>query len=116
MTKFQETAAALGRIYEVIDTPSEIDDGELTLFDNVSRTDTETVTSNSPMMSPKPGNQTHTGTIDFEHVDFGYSPSNVFMKDINIHIPGGSMVAIVGPTGGPVNPPWLTLSCASTTL
>ncbi len=99
MTKFQETAAALGRIYEVIDTPSEIDDGELTLFDNVSRTDTETVTSNSPMMSPKPGNQTHTGTIDFEHVDFGYSPSNVFMKDINIHIPGGSMVAIVGPTG-----------------
>ena len=98
MTKFQETAAALGRIYEVIDTPSEIDDGELTLFDNVSRTDTETVTSNSPMMSPKPGNQTHTGTIDFEHVDFGYSPSNVFMKDINIHIPGGSMVAIVGPT------------------
>ncbi|ETS92864.1 ABC transporter ATP-binding protein [Veillonella sp. AS16] len=99
MTKFQETAAALGRIYEVIDTPSEIDDGELTLFDNASGTDTETVTSNSPMMSPKPGNQTHTGTIDFEHVDFGYSPSNVFMKDINIHIPGGSMVAIVGPTG-----------------
>lgn len=99
MTKFQETAAALGRIYEVIDTPSEIDDGELTLFDNVSRTDTETVTSNSPMMSQKPSNQAHTGTIDFEHVDFGYSPSNVFMKDINIHIPGGSMVAIVGPTG-----------------
>ena len=42
---------------------------------------------------------THTGTIDFEQVDFGYTPSNVFMKDINIHIPGGSMVAIVGPTG-----------------
>ncbi len=29
MTKFQETAAALGRIYEVIDTPSEIDNGNL---------------------------------------------------------------------------------------
>ena len=28
MTKFQETAAALGRIYEVIDTPSEIDNGK----------------------------------------------------------------------------------------
>lgn len=39
------------------------------------------------------------GTIDFEHVDFGYTPSNVFMKNINIHIPAGSMVAIVGPTG-----------------
>nr|WP_296006144.1 ABC transporter ATP-binding protein [uncultured Veillonella sp.] len=77
LTKFQETAAALGRIYEVIDTPSEIDTGKKTLGNT----------------------STHPGTIDFEHVDFGYTPSNVFMKDINIHIPGGSMVAIVGPTG-----------------
>lgn len=77
LTKFQETSAALGRIYEVIDTPSEIDTGKKTLSDT----------------------STHKGTIDFEHVDFGYTPSNVFMKDINIHIPGGSMVAIVGPTG-----------------
>lgn len=77
LTKFQETAAALGRIYEVIDTPSEINTGKKTLGNT----------------------STHPGTIDFEHVDFGYTPSNVFMKDINIHIPGGSMVAIVGPTG-----------------
>ena len=77
LTKFQETSAALGRIYEVIETPSEIDKGNKTLGDTT----------------------THPGTIDFEHVDFGYTPSNVFMKDINIHIPGGSMVAIVGPTG-----------------
>ena len=77
LTKFQETAAALGRIYEVIDTSSEIDTGKKTLANT----------------------STHPGTIDFEHVDFGYTPSNVFMKDINIHIPGGSMVAIVGPTG-----------------
>lgn len=74
ITKFQETSAALGRIYEVIDTPSEIDTGKQSLTD---------------------GNE----TITFEHVDFGYTPSNVFMKDINIHIPSGSMVAIVGPTG-----------------
>lgn len=74
ITKFQETSAALGRIYEVIDTPSEIDSGKQAFTD---------------------GN----GTITFEHVDFGYTPSNVFMKDINIHIPSGSMVAIVGPTG-----------------
>lgn len=77
LTKFQETSAALGRIYEVIDTPSEIDTGKKTLGDTT----------------------THKGTINFEHVDFGYTSSNVFMKDINIHIPGGSMVAIVGPTG-----------------
>ena len=79
ITKFQETAAALGRIYEVLDTPSESNDGTITL----SATTTAT----------------HNSTIDFEHVDFGYSESNVFMKDLNIHIPGGSMAAIVGPTG-----------------
>ena len=50
-------------------------------------------------MTSTPNRVMRTGTIDFEHVDFGYTPSNVFMKDINIHIPGGSMVAIVGPTG-----------------
>lgn len=77
LTKFQETSAALGRIYEVIDTPSEIDTGKKRLGCTT----------------------TYPSTIDFEHVDFGYTPFNVFMKDINIHIPGGSMVAIVGPTG-----------------
>lgn len=99
MTKFQETAAALSRIYEVIDAPSEIDDGELTLSGSTARTNIETISTNTPMTVNQPINPTHIGTIDFEHVDFGYTPSNVFMKDINIHIPAGSMVAIVGPTG-----------------
>ena len=103
MTKFQETAAALGRIYEVIDTPSEIDNGKLVLSNSKSHINTDTITDtivlDSSIRSNTPSHITHTGTIDFEHVDFGYTPSNVFMKDINIHIPGGSMVAIVGPTG-----------------
>lgn len=99
MTKFQETAAALGRIYEVIDAPSEIDDGKLTLSNSSSKTDRDAISTNTSMTVKQPSNQAHMGTIDFEHVDFGYTPSNVFMKDINIHIPAGSMVAIVGPTG-----------------
>ena len=99
MTKFQETAAALGRIYEVIDTPSEIDNGKLVLSNSKSPINTDTIDSDSSIMANTSNPITHTGAIDFEHVDFGYTPSNVFMKDINIHIPGGSMVAIVGPTG-----------------
>ena len=103
MTKFQETAAALGRIYEVIDTPSEIDNGKLVLPNSKSNSNsdrnTDTIVSDLSIMANTPSRITHTGTIDFEHVDFGYTPSNVFMNDINIHIPGGSMVAIVGPTG-----------------
>mgnify|MGYP001789752956 FL=1 len=99
MTKFQETAAALGRIYEVIDTPSEIDNGKLVLSNSKSPINTDTIDSDSSIIANTSNPITHTGTIDFEHVDFGYTPSNVFMRDINIHIPGGSMVAIVGPTG-----------------
>lgn len=99
MTKFQETAAALGRIYEVIDAPSEIDDGKLTLSNSSSKTDRDAISTNTSMTANQPSNQANMGAIDFEHVDFGYTPSNVFMKDINIHIPAGSMVAIVGPTG-----------------
>ena len=103
MTKFQETSAALGRVYEVIDTPSEIDNGKLVLSNSKSHINTDTITdtivSDSSIRSNTPNRITHTGTIDFEHVDFGYTPSKGFMKDINIHIPGGSMVAIVGPTG-----------------
>ena len=103
MTKFQETAAALGRIYEVIDTPSEIDKGTLMLDANMSTNQSkihlDDVQSSTDDINISFPISTHTGTIDFEHVDFGYTPSNVFMKDINIHIPGGSMVAIVGPTG-----------------
>lgn len=103
MTKFQETAAALGRIYEVIDTPSEIDKGTLTLGANMSTNQSkihlDDVQSSTDDINISFPISTHRGTIVFEHVDFGYTPSNVFMKDINIHIPGGSMVAIVGPTG-----------------
>lgn len=99
MTKFQETAAALGRIYEVIDAPSEIDDGKLTVSNSSSKTDRDAISTNTSMTANQTSNQAHMGTINFEHVDFGYTPSNVFMKNINIHIPAGSMVAIVGPTG-----------------
>ena len=103
MTKFQEAAAALGRIYEVIDTPSEIDEGIQTLGDSTSTNQSESHQFDMQRTANDVDSPStvaiHTGTIDFEHVDFGYTPSNIFMRDINIHIPGGSMVAIVGSTG-----------------
>ncbi len=39
------------------------------------------------------------GGIRFEHVTFGYSPARPVLHDIHFDIPGGSVVAIVGPTG-----------------
>lgn len=40
-----------------------------------------------------------TGALRFEHVTFGYDPAKPVLKDITFDVPGGSTVAIVGPTG-----------------
>ncbi|MCL2832069.1 MAG: ABC transporter ATP-binding protein/permease [Treponema sp.] len=39
------------------------------------------------------------GSVCFEHVEFGYSPEKILMKDMNIDVKAGQIVAIVGPTG-----------------
>lgn len=39
------------------------------------------------------------GTVRFEDVTFGYSADKPVLKNLTFEIPGGSIVAIVGPTG-----------------
>ncbi|MBM7642012.1 ABC transporter ATP-binding protein [Streptococcus loxodontisalivarius] len=39
------------------------------------------------------------GKVDFEHVAFGYEKGQRLIKDLSLHIPAGSKVAVVGPTG-----------------
>lgn len=39
------------------------------------------------------------GDVTFEHVQFGYKPEQLLIKDMNIHVNAGQTVAIVGPTG-----------------
>ena len=39
------------------------------------------------------------GSVRFEQVTFGYDPTKPVLHDITFDIPGGSIVAIVGPTG-----------------
>ena len=39
------------------------------------------------------------GKVDFEHVDFGYTPDRVILKDLSLKVRPGMTVAIVGPTG-----------------
>ena len=39
------------------------------------------------------------GDIRFEHVTFGYDPTQPVLRDFTAHIPAGSLAAVVGPTG-----------------
>jgi ATP-binding cassette, subfamily B, bacterial len=50
--------------------------------------------------APYNGPQKLQGDINFEHVVFSYSPERPVLKDINLHIPAGKRVALVGLSGG----------------
>ncbi len=39
------------------------------------------------------------GDVKFEGVGFYYDPEEIVLKDINLHVPSGQTVALVGPTG-----------------
>lgn len=39
------------------------------------------------------------GTVDFEHVTFGYNEETTVLHDICVHVPAGQVVALVGPSG-----------------
>lgn len=40
-----------------------------------------------------------TGAVSFEHVQFGYTPEKIIIKDFSCQVKPGQTVAIVGPTG-----------------
>ena len=39
------------------------------------------------------------GIVDFDHVQFGYTPDKIVIQDFTSHVDPGQTVAIVGPTG-----------------
>lgn len=39
------------------------------------------------------------GVVDFENVDFAYTPDKKVLRGINVHVPAGQVVALVGPSG-----------------
>jgi ATP-binding cassette subfamily B protein len=56
-----------------------------------------------PTIPEKPGAQplpkSGGGKLVFDHVTFGYDPAKPVLHDISFEVPGGSIVAVVGPTG-----------------
>ena len=68
--------AGAERIFAILDTPDEIDEGK-------KKIDISSVR----------------GEIRFEHVDFGYVPGEPVLRDLDLSVGAGQKVAIVGATG-----------------
>lgn len=71
----QATVASAERIFEVIDEPEMNDD-------HVDIPDVQT-----------------DDKVILDHIDFGYDGKPILMKDYNLNVKPGEMIAIVGPTG-----------------
>ena len=76
----QRAAAALVRIHEVLSTTSEITDPQ------VAKTLPSTENSQQ-------------GAVKFDHVQFGYDPTQPVLTNFNLEILAGESIAIVGATG-----------------
>ena len=72
----QQTTAAAERVFTFLDEEEEVEEST-TAFD---------LTKVS-------------GSVDFDHVNFGYNPDKTVIKDFSAHIKEGQKIAIVGPTG-----------------
>ena len=84
---FQRGTASMGRINEILVERSEIED---------SADVRAALARNSMGGTTAPSS--FEGEIEFRHLDFSYSGTPV-LHDINLRIPAGSSLAIVGPTG-----------------
>jgi ATP-binding cassette subfamily B multidrug efflux pump len=72
----QAALAGSERVFEIIDTTSEVDDAP----DAKSAMDMK-------------------GHVQFEHVNFGYRPETLIIKDMTLDAKAGKIFALVGPTG-----------------
>lgn len=72
----QAALAGAERVFEVIDTPSEVDHA-----------------SESPLPVPVKGD------VHFRNVSFGYLPSQFIIKNMTLEAKAGQTIALVGPTG-----------------
>ncbi|RRR55141.1 ABC transporter ATP-binding protein [Streptococcus suis] len=73
--QLQSAKSSLERIFSVLDEVDEVNANEQALTDNL------------------------TGQVSFENVEFGYSEDKPLIRNFNLEVKPGEMVAIVGPTG-----------------
>jgi ATP-binding cassette subfamily B protein len=72
----QAALAGAERVFEILDAPSEVDDAPEGLTGAAIQ-----------------------GHVQLEHVNFGYRPGTLMIKDMSLEAKAGETVALVGPTG-----------------
>ncbi len=76
ISELQSACAAAERVFRLIDEPPEKEDVEgAKVLSNVQ------------------------GNVSIDHVRFGYDPNKIIIKDLNLQVKKGQLIAIVGPTG-----------------
>jgi len=73
----QSSIASAERIFELLDEQEEV----------------------AEVQAPQAEVQGASGSVEFQHIRFGYTPDQILMEDMNIEVRPGQLVAIVGPTG-----------------
>ena len=97
---FQRGTASLGRLDQILSTQPAIADNPSLIERNFaeSRSSAERASQHSAIVAQGNGSPVGVG-IEFRNLTFSYNGRPV-LRDINLTIPAGSTVAIVGPTGG----------------
>lgn len=89
--------AGADRIFELEDEPSEVDNGDVTIWRNPDKK------HEFDWVVPEKNGQNKKvpikGHIIFDHVNFSYVPGHQILYDININAKPGMKVALVGETG-----------------
>lgn len=91
-TVFSALAGA-ERVFNIMDTESEIDNGTVTLSEEKTENGKKWYWLDGDKKTPVEGNVVFTG------VDFGYVPEKQVLKDINLYANPGQKIAFVGSTG-----------------
>lgn len=102
-------AAGADRIYQLLDTPSEIDEGYVTLVRAIRNPD-GSLAETSKRTGLWAWRHVHKtdgsvelielkGRVELEHVDFGYVPEKTVLHDISLFAEPGQKIAFVGSTG-----------------
>lgn len=96
------------RVFELLDTPQEVDDGYVTLVnanidENGNVTESDSRTGRWAWKHPH-GNGTTTytelkGDVRFEDVTFGYEENKMVLHDVSLFAKPGQKIAFVGSTG-----------------